>query len=67
LGQHGRHNAVGRPLQHVPDEGAADAEAQHHEFPDAQVIHHPELVVGVRIPRAVDLERAGGLAAVGVA
>ena len=46
---------------------AADAEAQHHEFPDAQVIHQPELVVGVGVPGPVDLERAGGLAAVGVA
>ena len=47
--------------------GTADAEAHHHELVDAQVIHQTEMVVGVRIPRPVDLERAGGLAAVGVA
>ena len=67
LRQHGRDDAFGRSLQQVPDEGAADAEAQHHELPDAQVIHQAELVVGVRVPGPVDLERAGGLAAVGVA
>ena len=32
-----------------------------------QVIHQAEVVVGVGVPRPVDLERAGGLAAVGVA
>ena len=57
----------GRPPQQVPDERAADAEAHHHELVDAQVIHQAELVVGVRVPGPVDLERAGGLAAVGVA
>jgi predicted NBD/HSP70 family sugar kinase len=31
------------------------------------VIHQAEMVVGVGIPGPVDLERAGGLAAVGVA
>jgi hypothetical protein len=34
LRQYGRDDALGRPLQQVPDEGAADAEAQHHAFPD---------------------------------
>ena len=67
LGQHGRDDPLGRPLQQVPDEGAADAEAQHHELRDAQVIHQAEVVVGVRVPGAVALQRAGGLAAVGVA
>src|SRR5207247_1393655 len=46
---------------------AANAEAHHHELLDAEVIHQTELVIGVRIPRPIDLERAGGLAAVGVA
>ena len=32
-----------------------------------QVIHQSEMVVGIGIPRPLDLERAGGLAAVGVA
>jgi len=31
------------------------------------VIHQPEVVVGVRIPRPVDLEGAGGLAGMGIA
>ena len=31
------------------------------------MIHQAEMVVGVGIPRPVDLERAGGLAAIGVA
>ena len=57
----------GRPPQEVPDEGAADAEAHHHELLDAQVIHQTEMVVGIGIPRPVDLERAGGLPAVSVA
>ena len=56
-----------RPLQQVPDERAADAEAEHHELLDAQVVHQPELVVGIGVPRPVDLERARGLAAIGVA
>ncbi len=67
LRQHGCDNTIRRPPQEVPDEGAADAEAQHHELLDAQVIHQTELVIGMRIPRPVDLERAGGLAAIGVA
>ena len=39
LRQHGRDDAIGRALQQVPDQGAADAEAQHHELVDAQVVH----------------------------
>ena len=31
------------------------------------MIHQPELVVGIGFPRPVDLDRAGGLAAGGVA
>ena len=67
LRQHGGDHAVGRALDQVPDERAADAEAQHHELVDAEVIHQAEVVVGVGVPRPVDLERAGGLAAIGVA
>src|SRR5207302_9275717 len=51
----------------VPDEGAADAEAHHHEPIDAQVVHQTDLVIGVGIPRPVDLERAGGMAVIGIA
>ena len=59
--QHARDDAIRRALDEIPDQGAADAEAQHHEFVDAEVIHQRELIVGVGIPGAVDLERAGGL------
>src|ERR1700686_3085955 len=31
------------------------------------MIHQTEMVIGISIPRPVDLERAGGLAAIGVA
>jgi hypothetical protein len=58
-------HAVGRALQQVPDEGAADAEAHHHEPVDAQVIHDAELIVGEGIPRPIDLERAIGRSQVG--
>ena len=67
LRRHGGDDAIWRPLDQVPDEGPRNAEAQHHELIDLQVIHQTEMVVGVGIPRPVDLERAGGLAAVGVA
>src|SRR4029450_8529923 len=40
-----------RPLNQVPDELAADAEAKHHELVDAEMIHQADMVVGVRIPR----------------
>jgi len=67
LRQHGRGDTIGCALQETPDEGPADAETHHHELVDAQMIHQAELVVGVGIPRPVDLDRAGGLAAGGVA
>ena len=67
LRQHGGDDAIGRALQQIPDEGPADAEAEHHELVDAEMIHQAEMVVGVGIPRPIDLERAGGLAGIGVA
>jgi len=67
LRQHGGGDTPGRPPQQVPDERAADAEAQHHKLRDAEVIHQAELVIGMRVPRPVDLERAAGFAAIGVA
>src|SRR5204863_9533071 len=36
LHRHGRDDAVAGPLQQVPNERAADAEAEHHELPDAE-------------------------------
>ena len=47
LRQHGCDNTIGRPLQEVPDEWAADAEAHHHELVDAQMVQHTELVICV--------------------
>src|SRR5205823_411055 len=67
LRQHSRDNTIGRTLQETPYERAADAETHHHELVDAQMIHQSELVVGVGIPRPVDLDRAGGLARGGIA
>ena len=43
---HGGDNTIGCPLDEVPDEGATNAETQHHELVDAQVIHQTELVIG---------------------
>ena len=47
LRQNARDHAIGCPLQKIPDEWAADAEAHHHELIDAQMIHQTELVIGV--------------------
>ena len=51
----GRDHALGRPLQHVPDKGAADAKPKHHELVDPPVIHQAKLVVGIRVPWPVNL------------
>ena len=67
LRQHGGDHAIGRALQQIPDEGPADAEAVHHELVDAEMIHQADMVVGVGIPGAIGLERAGRLAVIGVA
>ena len=45
LCQHGGDNTIGCPLQEVPDEGATNAETQHHELVDAQVIDQTELII----------------------
>src|SRR5437764_8056748 len=58
-----RSDPVAGPLQQVPDERPADAEAQHHEFADAEMVHQPDMVVGIGIPRPARFERARGLAA----
>ena len=57
-GQHGGGDAIAGALQQIPDQGTADAEAEHHEFLAAEMIHQRELIVGVGIPGAIDLERA---------
>ena len=48
-------------------EAAADAVAHVEELADAEMVHQPELVVGEGVPRVVDRDRAGRIAAVGVA
>src|SRR5471030_2585780 len=58
LRQHGGDDPPRRPLQQVPDEGADDAEAHHQELLAAQMIHQAKLVIGVGVPRPVDLQRA---------
>src|SRR5262249_40295599 len=47
--------------------GTADAKSQYHELVDAQMIHQAEMVVGMTIPGAINLEGTCGLAAIGVA
>src|SRR6266446_3599558 len=67
LRRHGGDNAVTGPLQQIPDERAADAEAEHHEVPDAEMIHQAEMIVGIGVPWPVHCKRPRGLAALGVA
>jgi len=59
LGRYGGDDTIGRPLQQIPDEGASDAEPQHHELADPLVIHQPEMVIGIRIPGSVDAKESG--------
>src|SRR5262249_44915871 len=61
LRRNSRDDAIGRALDEIPDKGSRDAEAEDHELVDPQVIHQTDVVVGVRIPRTIDLERAGRL------
>src|SRR5678816_3482976 len=67
LHHRGGHDALRRSPDQVVDHGPADAEAHHQELPDAQVVHQPELVVGVGVPGAIDLQRASGLAGIRIA
>src|SRR5881394_2842233 len=67
LHHRGRDDALRSPPNKVVNHRAADAEAHDHELADAEVVHQPELVVGIGVPGAVDLQRAAGLAGVGVA
>src|SRR6266404_2308123 len=67
LRQHSSDDTVGCPLQKVPNQRTADAEAHHHELVDPQVIHQTNMVIGLGIPRPIELERAGSLPAIGVA
>ena len=66
-GRHGGNHPLGRAFQHLPDEGAADAEANDQEFVVPVMVHQAEQVINVGIPWPIDLHRARGLAAIGVA
>ncbi|MGC2413095.1 MAG: hypothetical protein WA459_10420 [Stellaceae bacterium] len=65
--EHRRDDAVGRPLQELPGEAAADAVTHEEELADAEMVHQPELVVGEGIPGVLGRHRPRRLAAVGVA
>ena len=67
LAKHRGNDAIWRPLQQLPGEAAADAVAHIKEFADAEMVHQPELVVGECVPRILDRNRTGRLAAIGVA
>src|SRR5437763_11041280 len=67
LRQHGSDDTVGCPLQKVPNQRTTNTEAHYQELVDPQVIHQTDMVIGIGIPRSIDLERAGRLPAIGVA
>jgi len=66
LRKHSGNDATVRPLQEIPDKGAADAEAHHQKLVDLQMIHRAELIVSLSILGALAFERSRGLAAIGV-
>src|SRR4051794_10579687 len=63
----GGDHTIRRPLQQVPNERASNAEADDHEPVYAQMIHQPNMVVRIRVPRAVNLKGSNGPTARGVA
>src|SRR6185437_4123905 len=67
LTEHRRDDAVRRPLHQLAGEAAADAVAHVEKPVDAEMVHQPELVVGEGFPRVAGRNRAGRLAAIGVA
>src|SRR5262249_33761055 len=60
-------DAVRRALQQLSGKAAANAVTHVKEFADPEMVHQPELVVGKRVPRVIDLHWPGGFAAIGVA
>jgi hypothetical protein len=67
LAEHRSHDAVGRSLQQLPGEAAADAVAHVKEFADPEMVHQPELIVGEGVPHIVDRHRTRRLAAIDIA
>src|SRR5262245_3846937 len=67
LHHRGRDDALRSPPNEIVNHRPADAEAHDHELADAEVVHQSELVVGVGVPGAIDLQGTAGLARVGVA
>jgi hypothetical protein len=66
LAQHGRDHALRRSLHQLHRERSANAVSEEKELADAEVVHHPELVVGEGAPGIVGRDRAGGFAAHGI-
>ena len=58
---------VRRPLQQLAGKAAADAVAHEEELADAEMVHQAELVISESVPGVLGRDRAGRLAAIGVA
>src|SRR5581483_5985493 len=63
LHRHGRGDPVGRLLDQLEDERAADAAADHLHPVDAEVVEHGQLILGVHAPGVGGVERPARLAA----
>src|SRR5215469_11389809 len=59
-------DATGRPPQQLAGKAAANAVAHIKELANTEMIHQPELVVGERVPRVLNRDRARRLAAIGI-
>src|ERR1700722_13214370 len=67
LTDHASHQAVGSTLHQLEGKAAPDAVSHEEKFPDAEMVHQPELIVGEGAPWIVDGDRTGGFAAIRVA
>src|SRR5262249_21018588 len=67
LRQHGCGNPVWCALQKTPYERAANAEAHHHKLINTEMIDQTKLIVGIGLPRPVDLDGTNRLATGGIA
>ena len=67
LAEHGGDDTPRRSLEELAGKAAADAVAHIEELADAEVVHQPQLVVGKGVPWVAGRDRAGALAANGVA
>ena len=67
LAEYGGQDALRRSLNELECKGATDAVTHEEELLNAKVVHQPQLVVGERPPRIVNLDRPGRLSAIRVA